>query len=190
MRNIINLTVRLTVIMLIAALCLGATDMLTREPIKQQRAAVEEELRRAVIEQLGEVTFEKLDLPGDAPETILGIYKATSSGGEGYVFALSKSGFGGPISMMVGILADGTVSGVRIASHTETPGLGAKAEDEAFYGQYAGKDAQSLSVIKSGETGSNEIAAITAATVTSQAVTDAVNAAIDTFNAHYKGALA
>ena len=72
----------------------------------------------------------------------------------------------------------GSFTGVRIGTHSETPGLGARAAEEKFYGQFTGKSG-TLSVIKTGEAGDSEINAITAATITSTAVTNAVNEALD-----------
>ena len=76
---------------------------------------------------------------------------------------------------MVGILPDGSIAGIQILScSNETPGLGANATNEEFYGQYAGKPGDgSLKVSKDG----GEIQAMTGATITSRAVTNGVDAA-------------
>ena len=86
---------------------------------------------------------------------------------------MDAKGFGGTVGLTVGV-SDGAITGVRIGSHSETPGLGAKAADEAFYGQFAGKSGE-LTVTKTGAVTDQEINAITAATITSKAVTGAVN---------------
>ncbi len=171
MRKMMELPVKLAVMMLIAALCLGATDMITQEPIARQERALAEALRVEALPGASSFTLEAL--PGGAPESLLAAYSAP----EGYVFEVSAGGFGGPIAVTVGISSGGTVAGVRIGTHAETPGLGAKATDEAFYGQFTGKPARPLSVVKSG-VGADTVQAITAATITSQAVTDAVNDAV------------
>ena len=90
---------------------------------------------------------------------------------------------------MVGIVPDGTVSGIVVVSHSETAGLGAKAQDPAFYQKFTGKAADGgLAVIKSGEPEENEIVALSGATVTSKAVTKGVNAAAEAVNAIKGGA--
>ncbi len=56
--------------------------------------------------------------------------------GAGYVFLTSNKGYGGPVEVMTGISADGQVTGVKLTSQDETPGLGQKALDASFTDQY------------------------------------------------------
>jgi electron transport complex protein RnfG len=104
----------------------------------------------------------------------------------GYVIKTLPGGYGGPLEVIVGITLDGTINGVRVGNHQETPGLGAKAKTVEFYGQYDGLSVGSpVEVIKVDVTsGNNEIKAISGATITSVAVTNGVNygqMVIDTF---------
>ena len=64
-----------------------------------------------------------------------------------------------------------------IGTHSEPPGLGAKAADDSFLSQFTGKGGE-LTVNKNGAQNDSEISAITAATITSRAVTSAVNEAV------------
>ena len=89
-------------------------------------------------------------------------------------------GYGGDMTILVGVDEQNAVTGVRILSHTETPGLGANAEKDSFLSQYIAKTGV-LSVSRTSPRG-NEIQAITSATITSRAVTEGVNAALS-FNA-------
>ena len=99
----------------------------------------------------------------------------------GAILQLSRASYGGPIKLLTGVSVDGVITGVRILEHQETPGLGANAGSPSyfvdrargitFYGQFAGKKANDPFEIK------NDVSAITAATITSRAVTDAVKAA-------------
>ena len=75
--------------------------------------------------------------------------------------------------MMVGVDTEGTVTGVRILSHSDTPGLGALATSPDFYEQFTGMSG-TLAVNKDG----GQVQAITSATITSRAVTVGVNDAI------------
>ena len=97
----------------------------------------------------------------------------------GYVATVLTHGYGGEIEVIVGVRSDGYINGVRVSKHSETPGLGANAVNPEFYGQYEGKDAtNALGVVKAGNSAAeNDIVAISGATVTSGAVTSAVNAA-------------
>ena len=101
---------------------------------------------------------------------VTAVYQA---GDAGYVVQVAPSGFGGAMDIMVGVNNDGTCSGVSIISHAETSGLGANAEQESFRSQFVGKS--NVAVSKDG----GDIAALTGATITSRAVCDGVNAAIE-----------
>ena len=83
---------------------------------------------------------------------------------------------------MVGIKSDGTIVGINIGNMSETPGLGAKSKEESFYGQYVQKPATELSVVKGGAAGETEIQAISGATITSDAVTNGVNTAVEVYD--------
>ena len=95
-----------------------------------------------------------------------------------YAVEVASTGFGGAITMMVGVDAEGKILGISIISHTETAGLGSVAAAEnaagkAFRDQFVGMSSQ-LAVTKDG----GDVDAITGATVTSRAVTEGVNAAL------------
>lgn len=92
----------------------------------------------------------------------------------GYCVQTEPAGFGGAISMMVGVSTDGTVTGVSILEHNETPGVGTNAMTEDFLAQYTGRTG-TLTVKTGADT---DIQHITGATVTSAAVTDGVNIAL------------
>lgn len=175
MRDICKIALRLTILMVIAGLCLGAAYTVTKDPIARQEAEQKEMARKAVLEEA--VFFEEVQLTdgGNVQECYRGLDAAGNPCG--YAMSVTAKGFGGDIQLTVGV-KDGVVTGVRIGTHSETPGLGARAAEEKFYGQFTGKSG-TLSVIKTGEAGDSEINAITAATITSTAVTNAVNEALD-----------
>ena len=105
----------------------------------------------------------------------------------GYVVQLSPAGYSGAIDMMVGISSvKNELTGMRILKHSETPGLGALAVKESFYGKYDGRKLLSLNVVRASP-GENDIEAITGATITSRAVTNAVNEAIRWYNDRVPG---
>ena len=79
----------------------------------------------------------------------------------GYTIKTTPKGYGGAVEVMVGIGTDGTIHGVSIGNHAETPGLGAKAADEEFKGQYNGKSVdKNIEVIKNPGPKENEIVAM------------------------------
>ncbi len=171
MREIVKVTLRLLVIMVIAGLCLGATYTVTKDPIANQELARKEAARKAVLPSAESFEEVALENSGDIAECYRGI--AADGSACGYAFSVTAKGFGGDVALTVG-LDQGKITGVRIGTHSETPGLGAKAAQEDFYGQFTGKSG-ALTVNKNGATNDSEISAITAATVTSNAVTNAVN---------------
>ena len=129
-------------------------------------------------------SFEPVDgLASADPAVIINnAYKAVRDGKlSGVAMRLSRTGYAGPIIMLVGVSAGGTITGVKIMEHSETPGLGAnaaskvyfvdRAKGHTFYGQFIGKNANdSFSV-------HNDVIAITASTITSRAVASSVKAA-------------
>ena len=120
-----------------------------------------------------------------------GAYYTGLAGGElaGYVFETGASGYGGTVSVMTGIDVEGNITGVVILSHDETPGLGANATKSSFLDQYLQPAPEGgLSVVKYQTPSDGQIEAMTGATVTSTAVTNAVNQAIEQYYAVKGGA--
>lgn len=106
----------------------------------------------------------------------------------GYGIVSEGIGYGGAIRVAVGIDTEGVITGIKLVGHEETPGLGAKAEDPTFTDKFLGKSGQ-LKLVASGTSpGESEIDSITAATITSQGVVDAVNNATGFFDTNLKGA--
>jgi electron transport complex protein RnfG len=120
------------------------------------------------------------ELQTDTPGSIVRIFEGLS--GEdiiGYVVELAPTGYAGPINMMVGILStESKITGMRILRHNETPGLGSLATRERFYRRFDGRSLNPLRVVKYSP-GVDEIEAITSSTITTKAITNAVNEAIE-----------
>jgi|GEM_PF-480623 len=88
----------------------------------------------------------------------------------GFAFIATGKGYGGEISIFVGLNTDFTIKDIKILSNTETPGLGTRITEDAFTVQFKGLSSQDISLAKDG----GKIDAITGATISSKAVTDAV----------------
>ena len=95
---------------------------------------------------------------------------------------VAPSGFGGPIKMKVGFNADGLVWNVKVLSHAETPGLGAKCTEPAFSEQFHELDPSDEKNLKVKKDGGN-LNAITASTITSRAYAEGVSQAVEVFKA-------
>lgn len=176
MKHILKPGLTLFAVAAVITALLALSHALTREPIENQVKRTLENTKRDIFTNA--VRFEEL---ADA-ETgdIVRAYECFDAGDAslGFILEMAPAGYGGAIQMMVGISsADGTVAGVRILKHSETPGLGALAARESFYRKFDGRDLAPLTVVK-GFPGPGEIDAITGATITTRAVTDAVNEAM------------
>ena len=190
MNKIIKNTIILTVITLISGLLLGLAYEVTKAPIAQSQENAKKEAWQAVFPDADLDAFEEADVDTDVADQViadLGVEATidevcTVDGGEtGYVITATDSeGYGGDIQVVVGITADGTVSGISFLSISETAGLGMNAQNESFYGQYVGVQTDKFYVSKDGGEG-EPIDAISGATITTRAVTGAVNAALAYF---------
>ncbi|MCD7928191.1 MAG: RnfABCDGE type electron transport complex subunit G [Oscillospiraceae bacterium] len=164
-----KLGLSLFLITAISALVLGLVNAVTADTIAQREEEERQAALTAVMSQAD--SFTDLDWENDSIDGIIAAY----SGSEliGYCVEVSPNGFGGAISMMVGVDLGGYVTGAVILDHSETAGLGARADDPEFLDQYIGKTSEiTLS-------GTNAIDALSGATITSKAVTLGVNTAIE-----------
>lgn len=168
----------------IAALLLAGTNQITAPVIEQRNIKANNEARMEVLpaaKDFKEVKAEQYKSANSA--TVSEVYEATDgSKTVGYTIKVNPSGYGGAVEVTIGISKEGKITGVKIGNNSETPGLGAKAAEPAFYEQYKDKEAKALEVIKSGAPGENQIKAISGATITSKAVTNGVNEAIQVFD--------
>lgn len=156
------------IITMCAAFLLAATRELTYDTIQLRSLQEKEAARSAVFMQAD--GFVQMDVQAQAP--VLDCY-AAQSGGEhaGYVCTVEKRGYGGPIEVVVGLRPDGTVTGISVGGENfaETAGLGAKTKETSFTSQFANKRAPLVLRM--------DIDAVTGASISSQAVLDAVNEA-------------
>ncbi len=181
-KEILLPTIVLLVICVASAALLGGTNMLTKDKIASIEAEIKAQAMQKVMADAD--SFSDAVVVDENLEYSVALDKA---GNElGYAFTVSDSGYGGEISVMVGIGTDGKVSKVEvIAADNETPGLGQNIKKSTFLDQFTGKNSE-LTVVK-GAAGDNEIQAITSATISSSAVTRTVNLAIEYYNENFAG---
>ena len=185
-KDMFKLGLNLLIISAVAALLLALTNSVTASTIAQRNEQANAEARKLVLESAQD--FEEVkDVKTDNSKgvEVSEIYEAKDASGNavGYTLKVLPSGYGGTIELMVGIdSAKGQVSGINVVSNSETAGLGAKSTDPEFSDQYKGKPLEELSVLKNGTPGDTEIKAISGATITSTAVTNGVDAAIEVYN--------
>lgn len=179
----------LTVITLLSGLLLGYVHELTKKPIEEQRELAIQNACAAVFSNVQDVAFLQIqDSPSPLLEeeltaqgvTIGKIYRAFEGEGDpaGYVIeSTSSEGYGGKIVLYVGITEEGKLNDVSILSISETPGLGMRAE-EVLVPQLHDMEVDQIQYTKTGKSAENEIDAISGATITTKAVTAAVNGAL------------
>ena len=154
----------LFVICLVTTSLLALTNALTTDKIDERAKQDIAETRKKVLSSAA--SFEEIN------DTVVR-GKDADNKTVGYVITVTEKGYGGEMKVMDGI-SGGKVAGVSILSHSETAGMGAKTAETGFLDQYKGLDGNA-------EVGKN-IDKITGATISSKAVTKAVNKAMEEYN--------
>ena len=172
MSNLFKFGLILGVICLAATLVLAVTYEVTRPKIEEQLKMEEQSALRSIIpsaDSFSEKTIDGIEYFEAFKDKML----------VGYCVRVTGSGYSGYIRMMAGVSLSGTIQGVAVLEHSETPGLGAKinevrpGESEPwFLKQFRGKSAGTIAIKKN-------IDAITGATISSEGVTDAIRKTVD-----------
>lgn len=179
---------------LVLGLILGVVYGITKDPIDKVNYEKTQAAYKAVFAEAD--SFEgNADFDEDAAAALLAengyadeiteVNTALDASGSplGYVLTvIAKDASQSTITFSVGIKNDGTVNGYSITSIAETPGLGMKAAEEDFYGQFEGKNVESFTVVKAAPAADNEIEAISGSTITSKAMANGVNACLTYFH--------
>ena len=192
-KRIIHDALILTAFTLVLGFILGAVHEITKTRIEAAELAAEEAAYIAVFNDAtafaeAEASLEEINqflTDNGYKDTIKSVKIAKDASGEtlGYVINVTANdGSQSSITFSVGVRGDGTVNGYSITDIAETPGLGSKAAEEAFFSQFANKLVDAFEVVKGDSEGDHQIEAITGATITSRAMVNGVNAAIVTFH--------
>ena len=174
LKEIIKIGAILFAITAAAALVLALMNSVTAPVIAKNQAEKQQKAMQVVLPEAMGFSDENLKTD-EMPEIVSAVYESTNN--KGYAVMVSPNGYGGAISMAVGVSPKGEVTGIDIISQSETAGLGAKCTEAEFKDQFIGK-AAGVTVTKSGAN-ENQVDAISSATITSKAVTAGVNAAIE-----------
>lgn len=192
MNKLVKDALILTVITLIAGVCLGGVYEITKNPI----AKAQEDATQAAYKEVFQEAASFSDLEGFDSDTATAFVAkagytddridncvvAKNDAGDvlGYVVTVtSHAGYGGDITFSMGVTQEGVLNGYSVTAISETAGLGMKATEDAFMSQFQGIPAQKLEVTKTGKSAENEIDAISGATITSKAVTYGINAGLE-----------
>ena len=184
MKKALHLGGTLFAVTAVTGIILGLVENVTSKAILQAEIAAKNEAYRLVM-PAGK-TFDDYEVKAD--DFVTSVVNANDDAGVvGWCVNVSSKGYGGMVGFVVGITKDGTVKAINILSHSETPGLGAKSTEPEFYTQFNDKDKLPLKVVKGSASNPDEIAAISGATITSNAVTDGVNGAVKYWSENLKG---
>lgn len=189
MREIFKLTVVLAIICSAAATALALVYNLTKDPIAyQQRLKRLAAIRAVQPDYDNEPDKDFVDLKtnrgAEDNEGLTRFYiTKKGSANTGVVFSVSAAGYGGPIELMLGINPEGTITGIQILKHTETPGLGAKITEEKFLQQFTAKNAQNTTWTLKKDGG--DIDQISGATISPQGVVKAISEGLILFSDHH-----
>ena len=192
MKENIRSIITLTLITLVAGALLGYVYEITKEPIAAK--TLEEKLNayHKVFPEASDFKEAEGVDPGSARSVLDGggypdesldeCLEAVDASGSilGYVMTVTTSeGYGGDITVSMGVGNDGVLKGIEILSISETAGLGMKADTDEFKNQFAGKNVSKFSYTKSGASADYEIDALSGATITTNAMVNAVNAGLE-----------
>ncbi len=200
--SLVHNCVVLTVITLAAGCILGGVHYITAGPIAAQKKATSDAAMKEVFADAA--SFEEIEWDSKDSDfadvlteagldqtNVYSVSKALDASGNqlGYVVdAGNNEGYGGEVELMVGIGADDAgmiINGISFLNLEETAGMGSKAEEPAFKDQFDGitlGDEAAIKYVKNGKSASNEIDAISGCTITTNAVTKAVNGALSAAN--------
>ena len=189
MKDILRLIIVLTCLCIVSAIALAKIYDLTKGPIAHQKRL---EVLRAIKTVLPPYDNEpdrdmvKLSMGIDKKgEEIQGVFYRGRKGGRlvGVAFkVISPEGYGGNIEVMVGLLPNGTIHGVEVLSHLETPGLGAKIREVKFKDRFKKRNLSNTTWAVKKDAG--DIDGITGATISSRAVIKAVKEGLEFYRDH------
>ena len=160
----------LFIIAAVMAFALAAVNEFTADRIAENNMAEV----NAVISGIFGDGIESTEADVECVGSITNVYKI-ESGGEfvGWAVKTAPDGFKAKVEMIVGVNADGSCKQVKVVSLSETPGLGAKVSEEGFLSQFTGKTVDDDVEVK------KNVDEVTGATISSRAVTRAVNEALE-----------
>ncbi len=192
-KSIVIAIAAIFVITLVMGVALGTVYNVTKDPIAQAEEQAKQDAYREVLPEATRIAVV------DADMSIVNDFLVTygfenvsideiSVGGNdetnelvGYVVLVTSSaGYGGDIQLVVGVNAEFRITDIKFLELNETAGLGMEADSEEFLSQFIDKPVNNFTYTKTGSTKDSEIDALSGATITTSAVTNAINAALRT----------
>ena len=172
-------TFALFIITIVAAVIMGLAYVVTEEPILRARHQSEMNAIASLLPENYSMNFIYLD-DHDSNLTRLAISYNEAGERIGYVFSAAPTGYSGPVFMMIALNTNGVISGVRVISHTETPGLGSQITAGWFLEMFEGRSGY-LTASRN-PASLQEIDLIASATISVNAVLRGINDAVSYFD--------
>ena len=172
----------LTLVVLLSVVALTLVDGVTAERIAANKREAIKQMLAALFPAMADFAYdEETGLYSLYDERAVTIDEETGESSVdqsfpavGYAFMTDGKGYGGKIGILVGLETNRALRGIRVISHQETPGLGAKITDTGFLDQFAGLVPAQLMLARDG----GAVDAITGATISSRAVAEGVSAGL------------
>ena len=193
-KGIVKAIAAIFVITVIMGAALGAVYSITKKPIADAEEKAKQEAYAEVFPDAAQIetfTEDEINLSdvnkvmasrGYGDNTIDEISVVADADGmfTGFIILVTNhSGYGGDIQLAVGVSLDYSIKGIAFLTINETAGLGMEAQNKEFLDQFIGKQVLQYSYTKTGSTSDSEIDALSGATITTSAVVDAVNTALN-----------
>jgi electron transport complex protein RnfG len=165
----------LTAVMILSGLVLATVSGALQPLIAANQEQALAESLESIFDDAADPEFTALDTDD--------IWRASAGGRQiGYAARVEATGYGGPIQLILGISPGlDRILGIAVVESVETPGLGARIQEEEFQNQFEGLSVgEPITAVKNepADTEENEIEAISGATISTNAVVNAVNAAV------------
>ena len=175
--RMVRLGVTLLLVGLVAAVGLGLTYTVTKAKIEKYDRQVEAQACKSALPGIRSVSEIKEDkkLSAKVSKKYPDVQKVFTCD-KGYILVVRTKGYGGPLTLAVGIDKSGIVKGIAVVASKETVGLGSKALEDSYLGRFKGKTVKEK--LKVGD----DVQAVTGATITSKAVTNQVKQALEAFD--------
>ena len=168
----------LVAICLVITAALAATYGVTQPIIEENSIKAANETRAKLIEADSFTEFDG-ELAVAEKDKVFATDCYIADNGAGMVLTVSTKSFGGALTEMIGIDADGKITGIEVTAHADTPGLGTKAHDPAYLEQYKGKGTDEITTTSAKDEAA--INHITGATISSNAVHYGVYCAMEQY---------
>ena len=181
----LNMTLSLIIITVVAGVSLGLVNDLTKGPIAQAKLERKVNALKSVLPEfnnnpVNEMFWRNTESIEDSTEFYPASLNQESVGMA--IIGSSNKGFNGLVKVMAGFNMDGSIRNVVVLEQNETPGLGTKVKDDKFIQQFRGKNPSDFKLLVKKDQG--DVDALTGATITTRAFTEALQSAFDAFSVY------